>query len=42
MPQIGEIRKGTDVGFKCSIKRIWQACLDCGKERWVLIIRGNH
>ena len=41
MPKIGEIRKGTDVGFKCSTKHIWQACSVCGKKRWVHLIRGE-
>jgi len=35
MPQLGDIRKGTEIGYRTACKRIWQACLDCGKERWV-------
>jgi len=34
MPQLGEIRKGQDIG-KDYAKYIWHACIDCGKERWV-------
>lgn len=35
MPEIGEIRKGSDVGFKSHVTVIWHACTECGKERWV-------
>lgn len=34
MPEIGEIRKGTEVGFKTKDKVIWAACVVCGKPRW--------
>jgi len=32
---LGEVRKGTDIGYKTRTKYIWHACVDCGKERWV-------
>ena len=32
MPEIGEIRKN-----KYSQDQIWHACVDCGKERWVVL-----
>jgi hypothetical protein len=35
MPEIGEIRKGTDIGYTGVNKFIWHACTECGKERWV-------
>jgi len=35
MPEIGEIKRGIDVGYKSPTKLIWHACIDCGKERWV-------
>lgn len=43
MPQIGEIRKGREIGFpkRISCKFIWQPCLDCGKERWIGIRKGQ-
>lgn len=34
-PNIGEIRRASEIGKKDSWKYIWQACSDCGKERWV-------
>ena len=38
MPQIGEIRQGSEIGYKKRwSKYVWQACNDCGKERWVRI-----
>lgn len=38
MPELGDIRKGTEIGFKSSTKVIWHACIDCGKERWVQFV----
>lgn len=35
VPQIGDICRGTDLGYSWSNKLIWAACIDCGKERWV-------
>ena len=35
IPSIGQIVKGTEVGFKDKHSYIWQACVGCGKERWV-------
>jgi len=36
MPQIGDIKKK-----KNYVKRIWHACEDCGKERWVDYLKGK-
>ena len=41
MPQIGEIKKGNKRPLSNRASRIWHACIDCGKPRWVLLIRGN-
>jgi len=41
MPKLGEIRKGTEVGFKSNSKFIWNACIYCGKERWVQLVKGG-
>ncbi len=41
MPQLGEIRQGSVLGYKTLAKRIWHACEICGKERWVLFIKGK-
>src|SRR3990167_5869217 len=39
MPEIGEIRRGRE-GYKSLRSKFkWLACLDCGKERWVRIVR---
>ena len=35
MPNIGEIKKGKELGYKTSQKYMWHACVDCGKQRWV-------
>lgn len=40
MPELGEIRKGNEVGYKGPGKYIWAACFDCGKERWVTLKDG--
>jgi hypothetical protein len=36
MPNLGDIKKGSEIGYKHSTtKFIWHACIRCGKERWV-------
>ncbi len=40
MPEIGEISYVGQAGHIGHNKHIWQACLDCGKERWAKI--GNR
>lgn len=41
MPEIGEIRKPSEVGHKGHSKLMWCACADCGKTRWVNLTRGE-
>jgi len=41
MPEIGEIKTSSEIGRKGTQKHIWQACVGCGKERWVLLVKGN-
>ena len=41
MPQIGEIREASEIGYKQHNKHIWHACVDCGKERWTQYVGGN-
>jgi len=41
MPQIGEIKSGWSLGYKCDSRHIWHSCEGCGKERWVPLIRGE-
>lgn len=42
MKEVGQIRRGKDIGKKpLNCKFIWHACIDCGKERWV-ILRWNE
>ena len=36
MPKLGDIKKG-----KKYQKYVWAACVDCGKERWVHLLRGS-
>ncbi|MBA7643617.1 hypothetical protein ES703_51348 [subsurface metagenome] len=40
MPQIGEVRKANEIGYRGGGKWVWQACRDCGKQRWVLLLKG--
>jgi len=35
MANLGEIRKGPELGYKSRAHWIWHACINCGKERWV-------
>ena len=38
MAELGEVKIGTEVGYKApGHYYIWHACVDCGKERWVLL-----
>lgn len=42
MPQLNEIRKSEDIGYKSNgHKYIWVGCIQCGKERWVLLSKGK-
>jgi len=42
MPRIGETQKGIDIGqLNKTGKFVWQACIGCGKERWVLVQNGK-
>ena len=44
MLHIGDITKGIDIGKKGSTGRksyIWHSCIDCGKEQWVSLWRGE-
>jgi len=41
MPEIGEVKYARKLGYKGTYRCIWQACLDCGKERWVQLRRGE-
>jgi len=39
MPRLGEIKRAKEIGkhwHNGNLKYIWHACIDCGKERWVL------
>lgn len=42
MPEIDEIRRGREIGYKSPKEYIWHACIDCGKERWVLLLKKGH
>ena len=40
-PELGELRKGRDIGYKSGQTLMWYACVDCGKERWVELRGGK-
>ena len=41
-PALGETRYGKELGKKdYQAHFIWSACIDCGKERWVLLYKDN-
>jgi len=40
-PKLGDIISGRDIGRPRGYKLIWQACVDCGKERWVGFVNGK-
>jgi len=37
MPEIGEVKKGTEIGLKTDQKRIWMTCVNCKKPRWTVL-----
>lgn len=42
-PSIGDVRKGWQIRRRKNLgysSYIWQACIDCGKQRWVLLRNG--
>lgn len=39
IPIPNEIRRGSELGYKCSTPRIWAACSICGKYRWTFAIK---
>jgi hypothetical protein len=43
-PKLGDIAKPSDLGRKSIAKCIWVACVNCGKEGWILLSRndGHH
>lgn len=41
MPEVGEIRRGREIGLFWRSKYIWAACIDCGKCRWVYLTKGK-
>ena len=44
MTEIGEIKIAEEigkVGYWAKAKFIWSACIDCGKEKWTLLMRGK-
>lgn len=42
MPEIGEIKIANKINRAGLSKWIWLACIDCGKERWVLMRLFTH
>ena len=42
MPQIGERKRGSEIGYKDeSHTFVWLACPDCGRLRWILLKNGG-
>lgn len=39
--RLGEIQRGILIGYKTRAQMMWCACLDCGKERWCALNRGE-
>jgi len=37
-PKLGDIRRGTKLGYISTGKFIWVACEKCGRERWVQLL----
>ena len=41
MPEIGEVRKANEIGYKGRSYYVWYTCEICGKECWVSAVRGK-
>ena len=41
MPQLGEIKRGYEIGRKGRHKYIWASCPNCKNERWVELASGK-
>jgi len=42
MPNIGDIKRGREIGFPSQRSNfLYHACVDCGKERWVRLVKGE-
>lgn len=41
MPEIGEIKRGQEVGYPDNYKRTYMACPGCSHPRWVRIMKGR-
>ena len=41
--ELGEIKYNRDIGYSnvSGNSKIWVACIDCGKERWVGLVKGK-
>lgn len=45
MPELGEIRRAKETGYKGWARYMWHACEKCGKARWVQynqLLAGRH
>ncbi len=41
MPQIGEIQRARNLGYKGNDRRIWALCSLCGEGRWTILKNGK-
>ena len=41
MPELGEIRRGIAIGHVDNHEYVWTTCAECGKERWVILVKGK-
>jgi hypothetical protein len=39
--KIGDVARARDAGYKGFNKYVWHACIKCGKERWVVLRKGE-
>ena len=39
--KLGEIKGSEELGYRGRNKYIWHACVDCGRERWVIMDKGQ-
>ena len=42
MPELGEKKRGIEIGKTKDVYYIWSPCIDCGKARWVQAVEGKN
>jgi len=39
--ELGQIKRGFEIGHKGMVRYVWAPCIECGKQRWVRLKNNN-